>query len=158
MSRCPRGRQKNKDVRKRGNNTGNFQLVGRPPAPSRLLLCPRLFLYTSQGTERVMWKRKQAKMLDCGKREDEVFAREARAAARLPNMMSGSQAVTTKTACLNTLSSVLFTAPHRRLWSSQTPRRALSALVGRFHAWSALPGNTKQPTNHHLKKQNKKTH
>lgn len=49
----PIGRQKNIGLRKRGYTTGNFQSVGRPPTPSPLflLLGPRLFLYTSQGTE-----------------------------------------------------------------------------------------------------------
>lgn len=35
-------------------------------------------VFIHKPRNRVMWKRKQAKMLDCGKGEEEVFAREAR--------------------------------------------------------------------------------
>lgn len=57
------------------------------------------------GKNARLWKR----------RRRGICQRGQRAATRLPNMMSGSQAVTAKTACLNTLSSVLFNAPHRHL-------------------------------------------
>lgn len=91
------------------------------------------------GKNARLWKR----------RRRGICQRGQRAATRLPNMMSQSQAVTAKTACLNTLSSVLFIAPHRTATSDPCRRRArphpLSSLSSRPNPYS--PGMpTNQPT------------
>lgn len=81
MSHCPMGRQKK--IKNQGSEKARVhhgELSVGWSSPSSLSSVPATRpapVFIHKARNRVMWKRKQGKMLDCGKGEEEVFAREA---------------------------------------------------------------------------------